>query len=117
MIDHLVSIKDINKDTIMRILKLAEQMENNPEKYADKLKGKILATIFFEPSTRTRLSFESAMLRLGGEVLGISDPKTSSVKKGESIADTIRMAAAYADITVMRHLNSCRTRILRWFSL
>ena len=103
MIDHLVSIKDINKSTIMRILKLAEQMENNPEKYADKLKGKILATIFFEPSTRTRLSFESAMLRLGGEVLGISDPKTSSVKKGESIADTIRMAAAYADITVMRH--------------
>lgn len=101
--NHLVSIKDIDRDKIESILKRAAEIENNPKEFAQRLDGKILATIFFEPSTRTRLSFESAMLRLGGKVLGFSDPRTSSVKKGESIADTIRMAHSYADVIVMRH--------------
>ncbi|MCY3411981.1 MAG: aspartate carbamoyltransferase [Candidatus Heimdallarchaeota archaeon] len=101
--NHLVSIKDIDKDMIEKIIDYAAEIEKNPSAFADRLKGKILSTIFFEPSTRTRLSFESAMLRMGGQIMGFSDPKTSSVKKGESIADTIRMAAAYSDIIVMRH--------------
>ncbi|MHA2097455.1 MAG: aspartate carbamoyltransferase [Candidatus Kariarchaeaceae archaeon] len=103
MVNHLVSIKDIDRSFIEKVLELAKKMEDNPNEFSDRLSKKILATIFFEPSTRTRLSFESAMLRLGGKVLGFSDPKTSSVKKGESIADTIRMAASYADVIVMRH--------------
>ncbi len=101
--NHLVSIKDIDKEMIESILKRAKEIENNPKEFAHRMDGKILSTIFFEPSTRTRLSFESAMLRLGGKVLGFSDPKTSSVKKGESIADTIRMAHSYSDVIVMRH--------------
>ena len=103
MINHIVSIKDIDKETILDIIQYASKIEANPQDYADRQKGKILSAIFFEPSTRTRLSFESAMLRLGGQVIGIADPKTSSLKKGESISDTIRMAAAYSDIIVMRH--------------
>ena len=90
MVNHLVSIKDIDRDFIEKVLELARKMEDNTNEYSERMNKKILATIFFEPSTRTRLSFESAMLRLGGKVLGFSDPNTSSVKKGESIADTIR---------------------------
>jgi aspartate carbamoyltransferase catalytic subunit len=116
MIQHLVSIKDIDRQYIEKILEHAKRIEENLDQFAHNLDGKILATIFFEPSTRTRLSFESAMLRLGGKVLGISDPKTSSVKKGESIADTIRMAASYADIIVMRHNLEGSGRIAAEFS-
>ena len=115
-IKHLVSIKDIDRETIESILKRAKDIESNPQKYAENLKGKILATIFFEPSTRTRLSFESAMLRLGGQVLGFSDPNTSSIKKGESIADTIRMAACYSDVIVMRHNLEGSGRVASEFS-
>ncbi|OLS19596.1 MAG: Aspartate carbamoyltransferase [Candidatus Heimdallarchaeota archaeon LC_2] len=113
---HLVSIKDIDRSFIEEVLKLAEKMEDNPDEYSERMKKKILATIFFEPSTRTRLSFESAMLRLGGKVLGFSDPNTSSVKKGESIADTIRMAACYADVIVMRHNLEGSGRVAAEFS-
>ncbi len=116
MINHIVSIKDIDKETILDIIQYAAKIEANPEVYAEKQKGKILSTIFFEPSTRTRLSFESAMLRLGGKVIGIADPKTSSLKKGESISDTIRMAAAYSDIIVMRHFLEGSGRVAAEYS-
>ena len=113
---HLVSIKDIDRETIESIITTAGKIEADPKDFTKSLNGKILATIFFEPSTRTRLSFESAMLRLGGQVLGFSDPKTSSVKKGESIADTIRMAAGYSDVIVMRHNLEGSGRIAAEFS-
>ena len=91
-------------------------MEQHPEKYSDRAKGKILATLFFEPSTRTRLSFESAMFRLGGNVLGFSSPKGTSVEKGESLADTIRMAQAYADVIVLRHYVEGSARVAAMIS-
>ncbi|MCL2856139.1 MAG: aspartate carbamoyltransferase [Oscillospiraceae bacterium] len=81
----------------------AERIVANPESYAEVCKGKLLATLFYEPSTRTRFSFEAAMLRLGGKVIGFSEPNSSAVAKGESIADTIRTVECYADIAVMRH--------------
>ena len=81
----------------------AERIIASPGDYADACKGKLLATLFYEPSTRTRFSFEAAMLRLGGQIIGFSEPSSSSVVKGESIADTIRTVACYADIAVMRH--------------
>jgi aspartate carbamoyltransferase catalytic subunit len=100
---HLFSVRNISKDFFQEIFTLASSIEENPTIYADKCKGKILATLFFEPSTRTRLSFESAMLRLGGKILGFTSAKTSSAVKGESIADTIRMINHYAHIAVIRH--------------
>ena len=81
----------------------AKDIIANPAKYAEKCKGKKLATLFFEPSTRTRLSFEAAMYELGGNVLGFSEAQSSSAAKGESVADTIRTVGAYADIIAMRH--------------
>ncbi|MHA2503946.1 MAG: aspartate carbamoyltransferase [Candidatus Kariarchaeaceae archaeon] len=115
-IEHLISIKDLEKTTIDQLLDHAQEIESDPSAFSDSMKGRILSTIFFEPSTRTRLSFESAMLRLGGKVIGISDPKTSSVTKGESIADTIRMAAAYSDIIVMRHFLEGSGRVAAEYS-
>lgn len=100
---HLIEPMDLSTDELNQIFDLADKMIANPEKYADICKGKLLATLFYEPSTRTRLSFEAAMLRLGGKVLGFSEPNSSSVAKGESIADTIRTVGCYADIAVMRH--------------
>lgn len=85
------------------IFSLADEIIKAPEKFADACKGKLLATLFYEPSTRTRFSFEAAMLRLGGQIIGFSEPNSSSTAKGESIADTIRTVACYADIAVMRH--------------
>ena len=81
----------------------AKRIIANPDNYAEACKGKLLATLFYEPSTRTRFSFEAAMLRLGGKVIGFSEPSSSSAAKGESIADTIRTVECYADIAVMRH--------------
>lgn len=100
---HLFSVRNISKDFFQEIFTLASSIEKKPIDFADKCKGKILATLFFEPSTRTRLSFESAMLRLGGKILGFTSAKTSSAVKGESIADTIRMINHYAHIAVIRH--------------
>ncbi|GAB1415355.1 aspartate carbamoyltransferase [Paludibacter sp.] len=97
----LVSITDYNKDEILSILKLAQQFEENPNR--NLLAGKVVATLFFEPSTRTRLSFETAVVRLGGKVIGFSDAATSSASKGESLNDTIHMVSCYADAIVMRH--------------
>ncbi len=100
---HLMSPLDFTTEELDRLFDLANDIENNPEKYAHACDGKILATCFYEPSTRTRLSFESAMTRLGGRVIGFSDAASSSASKGESVSDTIRIISCYADICAMRH--------------
>ncbi|MDD6733431.1 MAG: aspartate carbamoyltransferase [Lachnospiraceae bacterium] len=100
---HLMNPLDFSTDELENLFDLAGDIERNPQKYAHACDGKILATCFYEPSTRTRLSFESAMLSLGGKVLGFSDAGSSSAAKGESVSDTIRMISCYADICAMRH--------------
>lgn len=97
----LVSIDDFSTDEILKILALAAEFENNP--VSDLLHGKVIATLFFEPSTRTRLSFESAINRLGGKIVGFADSSNSSVSKGETLNDTIRTVSNYCDLIVMRH--------------
>ena len=100
---HLMSPLDFSVEELEQLFQLAMKIESHPEQYAHRCDGKILATCFYEPSTRTRLSFESAMLRLGGKVLGFSDAGSSSASKGESVSDTIRVISGYADICAMRH--------------
>ena len=100
---HLIDIKDLSTEEIDELIKVAEDIMANKEKYAKKCEGKKLATLFYEPSTRTRLSFEAAMMELGGNVLGFSSASSSSVSKGESVADTVRVMGGYADIIAMRH--------------
>ena len=100
---NLIDIKDLSKKEIDDLIKVANDIIKHKEKYSHKCDGKILATLFFEPSTRTRLSFESAMLRLGGKVLGFSEASSSSTAKGETLADTICVVSGYADIIAMRH--------------
>lgn len=99
--NHLVSIHQLSAEDIVRILDRAELFEKNPNRKL--LDGKVVATLFFEPSTRTRLSFETAVVRLGGRVIGFSDAATSSSSKGETLKDTISMVGNYADLIVMRH--------------
>ncbi|MEM1581190.1 MAG: aspartate carbamoyltransferase [Candidatus Bathyarchaeia archaeon] len=98
-----ISIKDFTREEIDYILKIAGEMEHLVKTGSDILRGRIMATLFFEPSTRTRLSFETAMYKLGGSVIGFSEPEISSVKKGESLADTVRVVEKYADVIVLRH--------------
>lgn len=100
---HLISPLDFSVDELNKLLDLASDIEKNQEKYKEACKGKKLATLFYEPSTRTRLSFEAAMLNLGGNVLGFSSAASSSAAKGESVSDTIRIISCYADICAMRH--------------
>jgi len=100
---HLMSPLDFTVEELDKLLDLAGDIERNPAKYAHACDGKVLATLFYEPSTRTRLSFESAMIHLGGQVLGFSNAASSSAAKGESVSDTIRMISCYADICAMRH--------------
>lgn len=100
---HLIDITDFTVEEITDVLDLADDMIANPDKYATSQQGKILATLFFEPSTRTRLSFESAMLSMGGSVLGFSSAESSSAAKGETLTDTIRTVSCYSDIIAMRH--------------
>ena len=100
---HVMSPLDFSVEEVDRILDLAADIKANPENYAHACEGKKLATLFYEPSTRTRLSFEAAMLNLGGRVLGFSSADSSSASKGESVADTIRIISCYADICAMRH--------------
>ena len=100
---HLMSPLDLSVQETDKLLNLANAIEKNPEKYAHACAGKKLATCFYEPSTRTRLSFEAAMLNLGGSVLGFSSADSSSAAKGESVSDTIRVISCYADICAMRH--------------
>ena len=96
-----VTIADLPKEKLMYLLEMAKEFENHPNR--EMLKGKVVATLFFEPSTRTRLSFETAANRLGARVIGFSDAKASSVTKGETLKDTILMVSNYADVIVMRH--------------
>ncbi len=100
---NLIDIKDLSVEEINELIKVAKDIINNREKYSHKCDGKKLATLFFEPSTRTRLSFEAAMMELGGNVLGFSEASSSSVSKGESVSDTIRVVGCYSDIIAMRH--------------
>ena len=99
----VIDIKDLSIKELEEIIKVAEDIIENPEKYSKKCAGKKLATLFFEPSTRTRLSFEAAMYELGGNVLSMSDAGSSSASKGESVADTAKVVSCYADIIAMRH--------------
>ncbi len=100
---NLITTADFSVDELNSLMETARDISKNPEKYADKCRGKKLATLFFEPSTRTRLSFEAAMLELGGNVIGFSDAGSSSASKGESVADTAKIISCYADIMAMRH--------------
>lgn len=100
---HLIDIKDLSVSEIDELIDIAKDIIANHDKYSKKCEGKKLATLFFEPSTRTRLSFEAAMMELGGNVLGFSSANSSSAAKGESVADTIRVIGGYADIIAMRH--------------
>ncbi len=100
---HLMTPLDFSVEELDELLSLADDIEKNPAKYAHACEGKKLATCFYEPSTRTRLSFEAAMLNLGGQVLGFSSADSSSAAKGESVSDTIRVISCYADICAMRH--------------
>ncbi|MDR1928445.1 MAG: aspartate carbamoyltransferase, partial [Oscillospiraceae bacterium] len=100
---HLIDSSDCSVSEISALLTLADEMIAHPADYADACRRKILATLFYEPSTRTRLSFESAMLRLGGQVLGFASQDSSSAAKGESVADTIRVVDGYADVIALRH--------------
>ena len=100
---HIISPLDLSISELSDVLDLAEQIIASPKKYSECCHGKKLATLFYEPSTRTRLSFEAAMLNLGGSVLGFSEASSSSAAKGESVADTIRVVSSYADICAMRH--------------
>lgn len=100
---HLIDIMELTVEEIDEMIAVAKDIIADPDKYAEKCKRKKLATLFFEPSTRTRLSFEAAMYELGGNVIGFSEAQSSSAAKGESVADTIRTVGAYADIIAMRH--------------
>lgn len=100
---HLMNPLDFSVEELDSLFDLANDIEKHPEKYAEKCKGKKLATCFYEPSTRTRLSFEAAMINLGGSVIGFSDANSSSASKGESVSDTIRVISCFADICAMRH--------------
>ena len=102
-IRHLIEPRDFSKEELEEIFNLAHQIIANPKDYSNICDGKILATLFFEPSTRTRFSFEAAMMKLGGKILGFSEPNSSSTAKGETLADTITMVSIYSDIIAMRH--------------
>ena len=100
---HIISPTDLSVSELNELLELAEEIIQNPKKFSDVCRGKKLATLFYEPSTRTRLSFEAAMLNLGGNILGFASADSSSASKGESVADTIRVVSSYADICAIRH--------------
>lgn len=103
MVRNILDVVDLSVEEINDLIKLACDIINDPKAYSEKCRGKKLATLFFEPSTRTRLSFEAAMYELGGSVLGFSEAQSSSASKGESVADTARVVSCYADIIAMRH--------------
>jgi len=100
---HILAISDFSKEELLKIIEVASEVDKNVAAYQDLLKGKIVATLFFEPSTRTRMSFQAAMQRAGGSVIGFSDVSTSSIKKGESLPDTMKIISGYCDVIVMRH--------------
>ena len=100
---HLIDLNDLSVQELDSLIALAGDIMENPGKYSEVMKGKIMATLFYEPSTRTQLSFQTAMLRLGGQVIGFSNPENSSVSKGESLKDTVRIVSGYSDLIVLRH--------------
>ena len=100
---NILSISDFSKEDLLRIIEAARKIDDSMDSYAPVLRGKIVSTLFFEASTRTRMSFQAAMQRMGGSVIGFSDASASSMKKGESIADTIKVVSGYCDVIVMRH--------------
>lgn len=100
---NILAIADFTKEDLLKIIEVAGKIDEDREKYFGILKGKVLATLFFEPSTRTRMSFQSAMQRMGGSIIGFSEVSTSSMKKGESLPDTIKIVSGYCDVIAMRH--------------
>lgn len=115
-IKHLIDPMDLTVDELNEIFNLAEDIIKYPKEYSSLMQGKILATLFYEPSTRTRFSFEAAMMRLGGSVLGFSEPNSSSVSKGESLSDTIQIVSTYSDIIAMRHPKEGSAKVATMFS-
>lgn len=113
---HLIDTSDLTLKELEEIFDLAHQIMTNPKEFSHLCEDKILATLFYEPSTRTRFSFEAAMLRLGGKIIGFSEPNSSSVSKGESIADTTRTVGCYADIIVMRHPKEGAPKVASMYS-
>ena len=113
---HLMSPLDLSVPELEKLLDLASDIEKNPKKYAHTCDDKRLATLFYEPSTRTRLSFEAAMMRLGGKILGFSEPNSSSAAKGETLADTIKMVSIYSDIIAMRHPKEGSAKVASMYS-
>ncbi|MCK4311085.1 MAG: aspartate carbamoyltransferase, partial [Methanomicrobia archaeon] len=107
----IISIRDMTKEDIEYVLKKSEEMEKNMEKNRNLLNGYVLSTLFFEPSTRTRLSFESAMNKLSGKIISVAQAKTSSAAKGETLADTVKTVEQYSDVIVMRHPNEGAARL------
>ncbi len=113
---HLLDSTDLTTQEVEQIILRALDIIDHPQQYAESCKGKKLATLFYEPSTRTRLSFTAAMMELGGQVLGFSDARSSSVSKGETVADTVRVVSAFADIIAMRHYKEGAPRVASEFS-
>ena len=113
---HLIDPMDLSTEEIDDMLSVAQDIIRNKEKYSEVCKGKKLATLFYEPSTRTRLSFESAMMELGGNVLGFSEASSSSATKGESVEDTVRVVGCFADIIAMRHPNEGAPKLASMYS-
>jgi len=113
---HLIDPMDFSKEELEEVFNLAHQIISNPKEYSHVCDGKILATLFYEPSTRTRFSFEAAMMRLGGKILGFSEPNSSSTAKGETLADTITMVSIYSDIIAMRHPMEGSARLASMYS-
>ncbi|MBM6861108.1 aspartate carbamoyltransferase, partial [Clostridium saudiense] len=113
---HLINPMDFTTEELDEIFELAHQIISNPEEYSHVCEGKILATLFYEPSTRTRFSFEAAMMRLGGKILGFSEPNSSSAAKGETLADTIKIVSIYSDIIAMRHPKEGAAKVASMYS-
>lgn len=113
---HLINPMDFTIEELDKIFELAHQIISNPQEYSRVCEGKILATLFYEPSTRTRFSFEAAMMRLGGKILGFSEPNSSSAAKGETLADTIKMVSIYSDIIAMRHPKEGSAKVASMYS-
>lgn len=115
-IRHLIEPRDFTVEELDDLFSLAHKIMENPQKFAHICDGKILGTLFYEPSTRTRLSFEAAMMKLGGKILGFSEPNSTSISKGESLADTIRMVSIYSDIIAMRHPREGAAKVASLYS-
>lgn len=113
---HLISPMDFSTKELNEIFELAEKIISNPKEFSHICDGKILASLFYEPSTRTRFSFEAAMMRLGGKILGFSEPNSTSSAKGETLADTIRMVSIYSDIIAMRHPKEGAAKVASMYS-